>query len=94
MENGRFSGHYQGNNNRGYQNSYDNNRRDDYHQRPNFDRPPNRDYNNRREGGGFMSRDRGDNNRFVSDYRVSIECTNQIHRFCLKSPIKSHLICN
>lgn len=66
-----FAGHYnQGNNNRGYQNSYDNRRGDDYHQRSNYERPPNRDYNNRRDGGNFMSRDRGDNNRF--DYRVSI----------------------
>lgn len=60
-------------NNRGYHNSYDNRRGgDDYQRGNNYDRPPpNRDYN-RREGGGFMSRDRGerDNNRY--DYRVSI----------------------
>lgn len=58
-------------NNRGYHNSYDNRRGDDFSR--NYDRPPqNRDYN--RRDGGFMSRDRGDrdNNRF--DYRVSIRC--------------------
>lgn len=42
--------------------------RDQGNNRGGYDRPPNRDYNNR-GGGGFMSRDRGDNNRF--DYRVS-----------------------
>lgn len=78
--NGNFSGAYQGNNNRGYHNSYDN-RRDDYHPRSSFDRPPNRDYNNRREGGGFMSRDRGENDRF--DYRVSIKASMKIYRVCL-----------
>lgn len=66
-----FTGNFsrdQGNNRGGY----DNRRGGDDFSRGGYDRqPPPRDYNNRREGagGGFMSRDRGENNRF--DYRVS-----------------------
>lgn len=63
-----FAGNFsrdQGNNRGGY----DNRRGGDDFSRGGYDRPPPpRDYN-RREGGGFMSRDRGENNRF--DYRVS-----------------------